>query len=61
MWRIAMTELYRFLRHAFAPLVAYAVAQGWLPESAQGDVLEMLVIALGVGIPYAISWWRDQS
>ena len=56
-----MTELYRFLRHAFAPLVAYAVARGWLPEGAQGDVLEVLVIGFGFAIPYAISWWRDRA
>ncbi|WP_028955927.1 hypothetical protein [Sulfitobacter sp. 20_GPM-1509m] len=54
-----MIELYRFLRHLIGPLVVFAVEKGWLPEYAQNDVTEALVMAAGFGIPYFISWWRD--
>ena len=56
-----MTEIYRLIRHGFAPLVAWAVAKGWLPEYAQADVLEFIVLALGFGVPYLFSLWRDQK
>lgn len=56
-----MTEINRLLRHMFAPLVAYAVAQGWLPEYMQGDVTEALVLAVALGLPLAVSWYRDRS
>lgn len=56
-----MTELYRFLRHLFGPFVIFAVETGWLPKAAQGDVTELLVMAAGFGIPYAISWLRDRK
>lgn len=55
-----MTELLRFLRHAIAPFVIYAVEQGWLPKSAQSDVIEVAVIALGFAIPYGWSWIKDR-
>ena len=54
-----MTELNRLLRHIFAPLVAWLVANGYLPEYMQGDVTEILVLLVAFGIPYGISWWRD--
>lgn len=54
-----MKELNRLLRHVFAPLVAWLVAQGYLPEYMQGDVTEVLVLLAAFGIPYGISWWRD--
>lgn len=56
-----MKELNRLLRHIFAPLVAYAVAEGWLPEYAQGDVTEALVLGVALGVPFALSWWRDRA
>jgi cell division protein FtsL len=56
-----MTEFFRFLRHLFGPIVVYAVETGWLPESAQGDGIEVLVMAFGFGVPYLISWWRDKK
>lgn len=56
-----MTELNRILRHLIAPLVAYAVAQGWLPEYMQGDVTEAAVLIIAFGVPLALSWWRDRA
>lgn len=54
-----MTELSRFLRHLFAPLVTWLVAKGYLPEYMQGDVIEVMVVLASWAIPYGISWWRD--
>ena len=54
-------ELSRLLRHLFAPLVAYAVAQGYLPEYMQGDVTEALVLAVALGVPLALSYIRDRK
>ena len=54
-----MKELNRLLRHIFAPLVAWLVAAGYLPEYMQSDVTEALVLVTAFAIPYGISWWRD--
>lgn len=54
------TELNRLLRHLLAPLVAYTVAQGNLPEYMQGDVTEALVLAVALGVPMALSYVRDK-
>lgn len=54
------TELNRFLRHAFVPVVAWAVSKGWLPESLQGDVTEMLVLAGSYGLILVLSYLRDR-
>lgn len=54
-----MTELNRLLRHVFAPLVAWFVANGYLPEYMQGDITEFMVLVAALAIPYGISWWRD--
>lgn len=54
-----MTELNRLLRHVFAPLVAWMVAQGYLPEYMQGDVTEVAVLVVALAVPYALSWYRD--
>lgn len=54
-----MTELNRLLRHVFAPLVAWLVANGWLPEYMKGDVTEAIVLVVALAIPYGVSWWRD--
>lgn len=55
-----MKEINRLIRHLVAPLVAYAVAQGWLPEYAQGDVTEAAVIGVALVVPVAWSWAREQ-
>lgn len=55
-----MKELNRVLRHLLAPVVAYAVAEGYLPEYMQGDVTEALVLLAAIGIPMALSWYRDR-
>lgn len=54
-----MTELNRLLRHLFAPLVAWFVANGYLPEYMQNDATEVLVLTVALLLPYAISWYRD--
>lgn len=54
-----MTELNRLLRHLFAPLAAWMVANGYLPEYMRGDVTEALVLLVAFIVPYAVSWWRD--
>lgn len=55
-----MSELHRLLRHVFAPLMAWLVAKGYLPEYMQNDVTEILVLIVSLAIPYGVSWWRDQ-
>ena len=54
-----MTELNRLLRHIFAPLVAWLVANGYLPEYMKGDVTEVMVLVVALAVPYGVSWWRD--
>ena len=54
-----MTELNRLLRHVFAPLVAWLVANGYLPEYMKGDVTEVMVMVVALAVPYGVSWWRD--
>lgn len=54
-----MKELNRVLRHAIAPVAAWAVAQGWLPETAKADVIEVAVVGLGYLIPLALSKARE--
>ena len=56
-----MTELNRLLRHLIAPLVALAVTNGWLPEAMQGDITEAAVLIVGIGVPLALSWYRDRA
>jgi hypothetical protein len=56
-----MTELNRLIRHGVAPLVAWLVASGYLPEYMQGDVTELLVVGIAIGAPLAVSWWRDRA
>jgi hypothetical protein len=55
-----MTELYRAIRHGVAPLVAYLIAAGYLPEYMRGDVTELMVIGLSFVLPYGVSWLRDR-
>jgi hypothetical protein len=54
-------ELNRLIRHAVAPVTAWLVANDWLPEYAQGDVTEGLVLAIGLTVPLVLSWWRDRA
>lgn len=56
-----MKELNRLLRHMFAPLVAWAVASGYLPEYMQGDITEALVLIVAFGIPWGLSKLRDRG
>jgi len=56
-----MMEFNRFLRHAFAPVVIWATAKGWLPEGAQGDVIEAAIMIVGFVIPYVWSMKRDPN
>jgi len=53
-------ELNRFLRHIFAPIVAWLVAKGYLPEYMQGDIVEVLVLSAGFAIPWGVSWLRER-
>ncbi|MFP4045038.1 MAG: hypothetical protein ACLFTP_10820 [Rhodosalinus sp.] len=55
-----MREINRLIRHVVAPLVTYAVAEGWLPEYAQQDVTEALVIALALALPIVWSRVRER-
>ena len=55
-----MKELSRLIRHLIAPLVVIAVDQGWLPESAQHDVTEALVLVVGIAVPLVWSWARER-
>lgn len=55
------SEVARLVRHTIAPLVVYAVAEGWLPEFAQHDVLEVLVILTTFAAVYGVSWLRDRN
>lgn len=56
-----MNELNRFLRHGFAPLVTYLVAEGHLPEYAQGDVTEVAVIAASFAVAFVASKVKERS
>jgi hypothetical protein len=55
-----MNELNRLIRHGVAPLTAWLVAKGYLPEYMEGDVTEFAVIIVAIAIPYVVSWWRDK-
>lgn len=50
-----MDEVKRFIRHALTPFVVLAVQQGWLPEFAQADAIEALVIAASFAVSYVMS------
>lgn len=55
------TETNRLVRHAAAPLVAYAVAKEWLPEWAAGDVTELAVFAVTFAVVFLISRYKDRQ
>lgn len=54
------TEIMRLIRHGVAPLVAYAVAGGYLPEYMAGDVTEFIVLGIAIIAPLVFSWQRDR-
>jgi len=49
------TEAARLLRHAITPLVAIAVAEGWIPAAAQDRVVEAAVIVASFAVVYVWS------
>ncbi len=55
-----MKELNRAIRHGVAPLTAYFVAKGYLPDYMAGDVTELLVICVSFAVPYVVSHLRDR-
>jgi hypothetical protein len=54
-------ETSRIVRHAVTPLAVVAVHQGWLPEAAQADVIEIGVIALSFIVALVLSWLDDRK
>jgi hypothetical protein len=54
-------ETSRIIRHAVTPLAVVAVHQGWLPEAAQADVIELGVIALSFAAALFLSWREDRK
>ena len=54
-------EMLRAIRHGVAPLTAWLVLNGYLPDYMEGDITELLVIGVSVAVPYAFSWLRDRS
>lgn len=54
-------ELNRLIRHAVAPVTAWLVLEGHLPEYMQEDVTEAAVLAVGIAVPLVLSWWRDRA
>jgi len=54
-------ELIRLVRHLVAPLIAYLVTAGYLPEALQGQVTEFVLMGVGVAVALTFSWTRDQK
>ena len=54
------SETGRIVRHAVTPLAIIAVDQGWLPEAAQADVIELGVIVVSFAVAYGYSWLQDK-
>jgi hypothetical protein len=57
----ASDEIGRVVRHAVTPLAVVAVHQGWLPEAAQADVIELGVIAVSFAAALLLSWREDRA
>ena len=53
-------ETERLIRHAVTPLAVIAVHQGWLPEEAQADVIELGIIAVSFIVALVMSWRADR-
>jgi len=51
-------ELKRLIRHGIAPLVAYLVTAGYLPEKFEGDIVEIAVIVIAFVLAYIMSLMR---
>lgn len=52
--------LLRILRHFVSPFTTWLVAKGLLPEAAQGDLTEFLILAIGFIVPVLWSDLRDR-
>jgi len=52
-------DLFRLARHAIAPLVAYAVARGWIPAAAESEVVRFLALSAAIGLAWGVSKYRD--
>lgn len=55
------TELARVIRHGVPPLVAYAVASGWIPVHMQQPIIEAGIAIAAVVASLAASRARDKS
>jgi hypothetical protein len=53
-------EASRIVRHSVTPVVVIAVHQGWLPEGAQADVIELGIIAVSFLAALYLSWREDR-
>jgi hypothetical protein len=54
-------ETGRIIRHAVTPLAVVAVHQGWLPEAAQADVIEIGIIVVSFAVALFMSWREDRA
>lgn len=36
----------RIVRHAILPIITYLVATGWLPPGLEGDITELVILAV---------------
>ena len=54
-------ETLRIIRHAVTPLAVVAVHQGWLPEAAQADVIEIGIIVVSFAVALFMSWREDRA
>ena len=57
----ATSETTRIIRHAITPLAVIAVHQGWIPQAAQADVIEIGIIAISFAVALFMSWREDRS
>lgn len=51
--------LSRLLRHLLLPMVVFAINQGWLPEAAQEDAVELLLIFVTSSVVLGWSYFRE--
>ncbi len=56
-----MKEINRLVRHLVAPVTAWLVAEGHLPEYMQHDITEAATLAIALGVPLVLSWLRDRA
>jgi len=55
------SEIQRLVRHGVTPLAIVAVHQGWLPQAAQADIVELGVVLGSFVVALALSWWEDRK